>query len=209
MWNIPVELFVILGDVSIIPVAVACPVGIGIANAVALTTMSAGIVSFGGVWSTTSTTCVAVAVLPATSFAVHVTVVFPNGNTAGALLVRETTFVLSVADAFPIVTVLLVGLVALTRMAGGGMIFGGVLSTMSTTWVALAVFPDLSFAVHSTTVLPSGNTFDALFVIDTGSMSAAVALPIGTVLLSSDVASKVTAGGGVSFGGVLSATSIT
>src|SRR5579875_3818874 len=109
---------------------------------------------------------------------------------------------MSAAVALPIGTVLLSSDVASKVTAGGGVSFGGTVSTTVTVWVALAVFPDLSFAVHSTTVLPSGNTFDALFVIDTGSMSAAVALPIGTVLLSSDVASKVTAGGGVSFGGV-------
>src|SRR5574337_614179 len=71
------------------------------------------------------------------------------------------------------------------------------------------MLPDVSFAVQSIVVLPSGKVFDALLVIVTGSMSVAVALPIGTVLLSSDVASKVTAAGGVSFGGTVFTTSIT
>src|SRR5574337_251954 len=56
-------------------------------------------------------------------------------------------------------------------------------------------------------VLPSGNFFGALFVIVTGSMSVAVALPSGMVLLSSEVASKVMSAGIVSFGGVVFSTS--
>src|SRR5207253_8396727 len=52
------------------------------------TTMS-GALSVGAVWSTTVTTCVAVAVLPDVSVTFHVTVVAPSGNEDGALLVTE------------------------------------------------------------------------------------------------------------------------
>ena len=64
----------------------------------------------------------------------------------------------------------------------------------------------MSFAVHSTVVLPSGNVFDALLVMVTGSISVAVALPSGTVLLFSEVAWNVTLAGGVNLGAVVSIT---
>ena len=51
-------------------------------------------------------------------------------------------------------------------------------------------------------VFPIENAFVALFVIVTGSMSVAVALPSGTLLLSTEVASNVTLAGGVSFGAI-------
>ena len=51
--NDAVALLVIFGDVSIIPVAVACPICIDISNAVAFTTISAGMFSCGGDLSTT------------------------------------------------------------------------------------------------------------------------------------------------------------
>src|SRR5579872_6368935 len=70
------------------------------------------------------------------------------------------------------------------------------------------MLPDTSFAVHRMIVFPSGNVFDALFVIVTCWISVAVALPIGTVLSFSEVASKVMLAGMVSFGGVVFCTSI-
>ena len=51
--NDAVALFVIVGEVSIMPVAVACPICIGVSYAVASTTISAGITSCGGDLSTT------------------------------------------------------------------------------------------------------------------------------------------------------------
>ena len=54
------------------------------------TTISASHVIVGEVISTTVTICVAVAVFPFASSAVHVTVVTPNGKTAGASLVMVT-----------------------------------------------------------------------------------------------------------------------
>ena len=68
------------------------------------------------------------------------------------------------------------------------------------------MLPDVSLAVHSMVVFPSGNVFDALLVMVTCWMSVAVALPIGTILLSSEVASNVMLGGTVSFGGVVFCT---
>ena len=63
------------------------------------------------------------------------------------------------------------------------------------------MLPDASFAIHNMVLFPSGNVFDALFVIVTCWISVAVALPIGTVLSLSEVASKVMLAGTVSFGG--------
>ena len=68
------------------------------------------------------------------------------------------------------------------------------------------MLPDVSFAVHSTVVLPIWNVFDALLVMVTGSASVAVALPNGTVLLVRDVAWNVTLAGRIIFGAVVSTT---
>ena len=73
-----------------------------VAPAPVLTVTSAGAVTVGGVVSTTGTVCVAVAVLPAASVAVHVTVVSPTANVLpDGLRVTVTPGQLSVAVAMP------------------------------------------------------------------------------------------------------------
>src|SRR5689334_12522197 len=92
--------------------------------------------------------------------------------------------------------------VASPIISNGGVIVGGIVFITSTICVALDILPEVSFAVHNTDVLPSGNVCDALFVIVTGSISDTVALPNGTVLLSSEVACTFTSFGAVKLGGV-------
>src|SRR5574340_1235910 len=132
-------------------------------------------------------------------------VVFPSGNVFDALLVIVTCWI-SVAVALPIGIVLLSSEVASKVIPGGTVSCGGVVFLTSTTWVAFDLLPDSSFATHSMVVFPSGNVFDALLVIVTCWMSVAVALPNGTVLSLSEVASKVTLAGTISFGAVVSFT---
>jgi hypothetical protein len=70
-------------------------------DAFALTVTFNGAVIVGFVLSFTVTVCVAVAVLPEPSVTVHVTVVTPNGNVAGALFVTLATEQLSDVIAEP------------------------------------------------------------------------------------------------------------
>ena len=71
---------------------------------VASAVMSAGAAMLGAVVSTMVIFCVAVAELPASSVAVHVTVVSPTGNFSGASFVIDSTPTTSVAVASPIET---------------------------------------------------------------------------------------------------------
>src|SRR5574337_2097099 len=192
-------LFVIVtGSMS---VAVALPSGmVLLSSEVASKVMSAGIVNFGGVVFSTSTIWVAFALFPASSVATHSTVVLPSGNVFDALFVSETNFTLSVAVALPIGAMLPEIESAIVLTSEGAVIFGAVVSTTSTVWVPFALLPDASVAIQSMVDFPSGNVFDALFVIVTCWMSVAVALPIGTELSFSEVASKVISAGIVSFG---------
>src|SRR5437660_1792146 len=144
--------------------------------------------------------------LPAASFAVHVTVVAPIGNVDGALFVTDTTPTASVAFAFPIDITLSFILVASMVMSFGIINLGAVASLTSTVCVALAELPDASIAVHVTVVNPRLNTFGALLVTVTCPRSVTVGVPNEMVLLSSDVASNVMSFGGVIFGGVVSTT---
>ncbi len=69
------------------------------------------------------------------------------------------------------------------------------------------MLPEVSFAVHNTMVLPSGNVFDALFVSDTTlTLSEVVALPNWAVLSVRDVAFTLTSAGATIFGEVVSFT---
>src|SRR5215213_4525581 len=98
----------------------------------------------GGVTSTTVTVCVAVAVWPLVSVTVHVTVVCPSGNEDGALLVTVGTPQCAPATGVPSET-LAAGTEqetgsALTVTFAGAVIVGGVLSTILSCCVTLAVF---------------------------------------------------------------------
>src|SRR6185437_6837064 len=185
-------------------VAVALPIGtVLLSSEVASKVIPAGTVSCGGVIFRTSTIWVAFALLPDSSVAIHNMIVFPNGNVFDALLVSEINLTLSVAVALPIATGLSEIDFATELTSEGGVIFGAVVSTTSITWVRFDVFPETSLAVHNMIVFPNGNVFDALLVMVTCWISVAVALPIGTVLSLSEVASKVTLAGMVSFGAIV------
>ena len=109
----------------------------------------AGAVIVGKIRSTTVTDCVAVAVCPAKSVTVQVTIVFPRGKVVGALLVVKEPAQLSVTTGEPNATPVAVQLeFALTVTAEGAEIVGLVLSTTVTTCVAVAIFPALSVTVQ-------------------------------------------------------------
>src|SRR5215212_4896788 len=98
----------------------------------------------GGVTSTTVTFCVAVFVLPLVSVTVHVTVVSPSGNEAGALFVTVGAPQCAAATGLPSET-LAFGTEhetgsALTVTLGGAEIVGCVSSTILSCCVTLAVF---------------------------------------------------------------------
>ena len=86
-------------------------------------------VNVGACVSVTVTTCVAVAVLPEPSTTVQVTVVVPNGNAAGALLVTLATEQLSVVIALPSTNPVLVqSVLVVVLIAIGATIVGNCVS---------------------------------------------------------------------------------
>ena len=91
--------------------------------------------------STTVTVVLAVAVLPEPSVTVHVTVVSPSGNTAGASLVVLATLQLSAVVGDPKVTPVASQLSAsvLTITAAGAVIVGSMSSTTVTVALAVAI----------------------------------------------------------------------
>ena len=97
--------------------AVAVPIATVLSTPLASTVTSAGTVSTGTVVSCTVTFWVAVDTLPLASVAVHVTVVVPSGNVAGASEVTVTGK-MSVAVAVPIATVLNTPLASAVTLAG-------------------------------------------------------------------------------------------
>src|SRR5574337_150248 len=133
--------------------------------------------------------------------------VLPSGNCLGALFAIVTCW-MSVAVALPSGMVLLSSEVASKVISAGIVSFGGVVFSTSTIWVAFALLPASSVAIHNIVVLPSGNVFDALFVSETNfTLSVAVALPIGTMLPEIESAIVLTAEGAIIFGAVVSTTS--
>src|SRR5438552_3202348 len=99
--------------------------------------------------STTVTVVVAVALLPAASRAVNVTVVEPRGKIAGALLDTATEpLTVSLAVGIGTTTDVPDGLACSTVMGGGTPLnVGGVVSTTVTVVVAVALLPAASRAV--------------------------------------------------------------
>ena len=147
--------------------AVAIPRAIADNGPVASTDTAGGAVTTGGVASTrfTVTSCVAVAVFPAASLALYVTVVTPTGKVGGASLTTLTapsTRSMAVAEPRTSATGWLSPELALT--AAGAVIAGGVVSVMVTVWVAVALFPAVSVAVQVTTVVPTGKVAGALLL---------------------------------------------
>src|SRR5207249_604278 len=102
---------------------------------------------------------VLVATLAWLSFAVHVTVVTPNGKVdplAGVHVTATLPSNPSTADAV-YVNVAPVAPVASTVAFGGTVITGAVVSVTVTVKVLVATFAWLSVAVHVTVVAPNGN----------------------------------------------------
>ena len=121
--------------------------------------MLAGATIVGFVLSFTVTTCVAVAVFPASSVTVQVTVVAPIGKVAGALFVTEATPQLSAVVGVPNVTPkALHEEFALTVTAAGAVMVGFCVSFTVTVKLAVLVFPAASVAVYVTVVVPNANT---------------------------------------------------
>jgi hypothetical protein len=140
--------------------------------------------------STTVTLCVALAVFPAASVAVQVSVVVPTGNTfpAGTPLTATVTLgQLSVAVAIPRLAVLTTALhpvapaPVVTLTAAGAATVGFSVSLMVTDCIAVAAFPAASRAVQVTVVVPFGKLAGASFVTVTPEqLSLAVGVPRAT-----------------------------
>ena len=103
------------------------------------------------------TNCVAVAVFPAASVTVHVTVVAPIGKVVGALFVTVATVQLSAVSGVPNATFKAKqSLLVETVTAVGAVMVGTATSLTVTVCVLVVVFPDPSTAVHVTVVTPIG-----------------------------------------------------
>ena len=125
------------------------------------------------------------AVFPEASEIVHVTVVFPTGNAAGALFTILTTEQLSAIVGLPRDTADAVHSPksAFTLTAAGAVIVGFWLSTTVTVCTAVAVFPNPSVTVHVTVVVPTGKKDGASFVMEaTKQLSEVTGVPITTPL---------------------------
>jgi len=120
-----------------------------------------------------------VAVLPDPSVTVQVTVVLPNGNADGALLVTDATKQLSAVVGVPNETPVAVQpVLVVAEIAVGAVMVGFTLSLTVTTCVAVAVLPDPSVTVQVTVVLPNGNADGALLVTEaTEQLSFVVGVP--------------------------------
>jgi hypothetical protein len=126
---------------------------------VAAVVMLAGRVSVGGVVSSTVTSKLPLALLPAASVAEQFTVVVPSANVlpdAGTHVGVIAPSTMSDADAENVTTAP-DALVASTVMFAGTVTVGGVVSTTVTVKLPLAVFPAASVAEQFTVVVPSAN----------------------------------------------------
>jgi hypothetical protein len=92
--------------------------------------LSGPVAAGGGTGAVTVTVCVAVALLPLASVAVHITVVDPSGNNAGALLLVITGVNKSLLVVVPNVTAVAVALT--TETFAGAVIAGAVVSVIVT-----------------------------------------------------------------------------
>ena len=175
----------------------------------ASTVISAGAVRLGTSVSTTVTNCVAVLVFSDPSVTVHVTVVSPNGNAAGASFERNAPVQLSPAAGVPKLTLVAVHPVLVSTVTFAGAVMLGISSsTTVTTCVTTAVFPELSVTVHVTVVSPNGNTVGALFVMDANKqLSVAIGVSKVTFVAVQPVSVlTLTATGVATFGSKLSTT---
>ncbi len=171
-------------------------------------TTSAGQVMVGTILSMTVTCWVHVAVLAEPSVTVHVTVVAPSGNTAGASLVTDETLQLSRVTGVVSTTPEAVHDPASVGISISGIqkMVGFTLSFTVTVWSQVVILPAPSATVQVTVVLPKGNTAGALFVTEAMSqLSLVTGVPKETFIAEQPLlvvvitfAGQVTTGGTVS-----------
>ena len=143
------QLSEVTGTPNVTPVAVQ--------DELVTTIFVAGQVIVGFTVSFTVTSCVQVEVFPELSVTVHITVVFPNGNETGALLVTVETLQLSPVTGTPKDTPVAVHAeLVTTTFVVGQIIVGFTVSLTVTICVQVDVFPEPSVTVHVTIVLPKG-----------------------------------------------------
>ena len=163
----------------------------------------------GGILSETVTVWLHVAVSPALSVTVQITVVVPSGKTVGALFVTEATPQLSFVTGTPRFTEVAVHPEFVkTEIAAGQVMVGGKLSETVTVWLQVAVKPELSVTVQITVVVPSGKAVGALLVTEaTPQLSFVTGTPRFTeVAEHPEFVKTETAAGQVMVGGTLSET---
>ena len=163
----------------------------------AIIVIAVGATIVGFVISVTVTICVAVVVFPLLSVTVHVTVVVPNKNVVGALLVTLATAQLSEVTGVPKVTLNATHpLLAYTETFAGAVIVGLTVSVTVTVWVAVATLPLPSVMVHVTVVTPIGNVTGALLVtLAIVQLSDAIGVPKRTLVAVQPIAlSEIFAG---------------
>jgi hypothetical protein len=192
-------------------VALVLKVTVAPVGPVASTVMFDGTVITGAVVSMTVTVKVWLAVLPAASLALVVTVVVPSGKTvpeAGLLLVLTAPLTKSLALVLK-VTVAPLAAVASTVMFDGTAMTGAVVSRTVTVKVRLAALPAASLALVVTVVVPTGKTVPeaGLLLVLTAPLTRSLALVLKvTVAPLAAVASTVMFDGTVMTGGVVSTT---
>ena len=146
--------------------AVAVPISTAVVTPVASTATSAGAVTTGATVSTitasvTVTVCVASPVLPASSVALHVTIVVPTGyGPVLSAVAVNTPSMLSTAVAVPISTAVVTPVDSTVTLAGA-VTTGATVSTITT-----SVTVTVTVAV-SEPPLPSDNVYTKLSVPDT------------------------------------------
>ncbi len=178
-----------MDEVSVqLSVAVAVPMGpTYVQPSLAPNVRSDGHAITGEILSVMVMSCEHVAVFPATSAAVQVTVVTPKGNAAGAsLLTRmdEASVQLSVAVAGPMGPAYVQpSLVPIVR-ADGHAITGETLSVMVMSCEHVAVFPAASAAVQVTVVTPKGNAAGASLLIRMDEVSVQLSVAVATPIAS-------------------------
>ncbi len=136
----------------------------------------------GATVSTTVTSCVAVAVLPEESVAVHVTTVSPRGRPGGmSLLVGQGQFE-SRTSGVPKSTCLfgVTSPVPSTMTSRGGTNSGAVVSITFIIWMSVAVLPLVWVAVHVITFSPTGKELALLSRVNERGLPRAFGTPTFT-----------------------------
>ncbi len=140
---------------AVVAVPRATPVAVQAVLVVVVILAGAEIVGF--TLSVTVTVWLAVALFPAASVTVQITVVVPNGKATGALFFTEATEQLSLVVGVPRATPVAVqAVLVVVAIFVGAVIVGFTLSVTVTVWLAVALFPAASVTVQITVVLPNG-----------------------------------------------------